>query len=342
MLNDLQHDVYRFFEHWQIGIDSIFGSDNDNSNKEVPCPYYRAGTIGIKAFRTYFDVYGYGDNPVAFGRLVVAEDSTSFLTEVNPVDSYGNWNDSHKQTAYNMIVDKINSTGYNIGMSPNYLGDHLYYDENNWYLKTDDSSNPLDITYNNTTYYGSIEPYASNNIWENPIDVDFVWGISNGFRQRIAMSFAAPIVGTSIDNHDVQNINNYNEYHNHYTENGIDVYYSDNFTFITYEGNKSYNDVQNVVNNAYNNDNSVNIKITAPSYDTVKYGDRDSYYIAPVDAIQVPSLGEVSLPSGDFGNAPKIIAESVNDTISITDHLGITAIFIICALLTFIIRKVRD
>lgn len=175
MLNDLQHDVYRFFEHWQIGIDNIFGSDSDNSNKEVPCPYYRDGTVGIKAGRTYFDVYGYGTNPFCFGRLVVSEDSSSFLVGTNPLDSWDNWNDSHKQQAYELIVDKINSTGYNLGMSSSYLGDHLYYDENNWYLRTEDSSNPFDLTYNNTTYYGSIEPYPSNNIWENPIDVDMTW-----------------------------------------------------------------------------------------------------------------------------------------------------------------------
>lgn len=342
MLNDLQHDVYRFFEHWQIGIDSVFGADNDNSDKEVPCPYYRDGTIGIKAGRTFFDVYGYGTNPFCYGRLVVSEDSISFITQYNQIDSWDNWNDTHIQTAYELITNKVNSTGFNLGMSSDYLGDHLYYDENNWYLRTNYSSNPLDITYNNSTYYGSIEPYPAYYIWDNPIDVDFTFGISNGFRYRVAMSFANPIVGTSIDNHDIQNINRYNEYHNHYSEDGIDVYYSDSFTFITYEGNKSYNDVQNVVNNAYNNDNSVTTKITAPSYDTVKNGNKHPYYIAPLQPLQIPEIGEMSLPAGDFGDAPKILAESVNEMTGLLDHLGLTALFIVCSLIVFIIRKVRD
>ena len=69
---------------------------------------------------------------------------------------------------------------------------------------------------------------------------------------------------------------------------------------------KTYNQVQNVVNNAYNNDNSVTIKVNAPSYDTVKNGNRHPYYIAPLQPLQIPELGEMSLPCRrPFGDAPK-------------------------------------
>ena len=47
-------------------------------------------------------------------------------------------------------------------------------------------------------------------------------------------------VGTYVSPSEVTSItNNYNEYNNHYTEDGITVYYSDDFTFITYEGEKN-------------------------------------------------------------------------------------------------------
>lgn len=338
--DNLQYNVYRFFEYWQQGIDTVFGSDNDNSNVSVPCPFYRDGTIQIYGSSTWIDTSGYRDTARCFARCTVDKDSLNFLHDFEPIDYLPGryWTEEDKTEAYNAIMEKYQSTGFNIGMDENHVGEYLYFDNNSYdkWVISENSSNPFEIDKNSNRYYGKIAPRYD----DQSLDIDS--NFSSPFQVYLFFKLDSKVVGTNISQPEINYYTGYNEYNNHYTENGITVYYSDTFTFINYEGEKTYNEVRNVVNNAYNNDNSVTIKVNAPSYETVKNGDRHPYYIAPIQPLQIPELGEMSLPSGDFGDAPKILAESVNEMTGLLDHLGLTAIFIICALLVFIIRKVRD
>lgn len=344
MAANLQYNVYRFFEYWQKGIDSVFGEDNDNSNQPVLCPYYREGEILLTAANHTIDVGGYGSNPICYCHVVINSDNLQFLGQLSVLDFYpdgglgGMYTDADNQESVDMISSLMNQYGFAFGMDENHTGEYLYNDTSGYYqlLRTTESINPLEIDKNGNRYYGTAQVgfgLGSFNIDQNFTSPFTVYNFNLG----------KDSVGTKLAPNEIDQItNNYYEYHNHYTEDGITVYYSDDYTYITYEGDKTYNQVQNVVNNAYNNDNSVTIKVNAPSYDTVKNGNRHPYYIAPVQPLQIPELGEMSLPAGDFGDAPKILAESVNEMTGLLDHLGLTTIFIICALLVFIIRKVRD
>lgn len=344
---DLQNTVYRFFEHWANGIDEIFGVDNDNSDVPVPCPFYRDGYTGVVAYGTYVNINGYGYNAEGYAHLIINSNSDNFISEIIPVTEadFPTVTDADRQLLCTSVQDRFNQTGFNIGMDLATFGNPLFFDANryNW-LRTANSTYPFNLSYDNHNYYGTIKPEIRTNGFENPIDIDnLMQWVKNGFEITVSLDLDLPVAGGKLNNDDIQYINNnYYEYHNHYSEDGITVYYSDDFTFVTYEGDKSYNEVQNVVNNAYNNDNSVNIKVNAPSYETIKNGDKHPYYIAPLQPLQIPELGEMSLPAGDFGDAPKILAESVNEMTGLLDHLGLTTIFIVCALLVFILRKVRD
>ena len=343
--DNLQYNVYRFFEYWQQGIDQIFGADNDNSNLPVECPYYRDGDIIITAGNHFFTYNGYGHNPLAFEHVTITSNNIQFFQGTSPVDWYpdgglaGTWNDAAVNDAYELMVDVIDEYGFVFGMDENHVGEQLYNDTTGYYqlLRTPNTVNPLEIDKSGNRYYGTAQIGFGGGVFN--LDQNF----SSPFTvYNFDLNYYHPVVGSDLQSNEISQINNYYEYHNHYTEDGITVYYSDNFTFVTYDGQKTYNQVQNVVNNAYNNDNSVTIKINAPSYESLKEGNRHPYYIAPLQPLQIPELGEMSLPAGDFGDAPKILAESVNEMTGLLDHLGLTAIFIVCALLVFIIRKVRD
>lgn len=347
MFDDLQYNVYRFFEYWQQGIDEIFGSDNDNSNVAVPCPYYRDGIIHINASspQSWFNLSDgvHQDVPQSYANIVIDSNSLAFIRDIIPLDyNPPYWADADRQLAANAISNRINDVGYNLGMDENHVGEPLYPNVAGdlfQSLITANSNYPLQIDRNNSSYYGT---FAIVN-GDDAISLDIDGSLSSPFIGELRFINTKPLVGVNISPREIDSLNNnYYEYHNHYTEDGITVYYSDDYTFITYEGDKTYNEVQNVVNNAYNNDNSVTIKVNAPSYETVKNGNRHPYYIAPLQPLQIPELGEMSLPAGEFGDAPKILAESVNEMTGLLDHLGLTAIFIVCALLVFIIRKVRD
>ena len=342
MAANLQYNVYRFFEYWQQGIDKIFGDGNDNSDQPVRCPFYRDGDINLYAGATYIDVSGYIDPVRCYARCTITNDSLSFLHDFRPIDYSPNqfWTEEDRQEAYEVLVSRVNQNNFVLGMDENHVGENLYADISGMYqfIVSENSLYPFEMDWNSNKKYGTMAIRYDGQVFDIDTNYDNPFTLYNfGY---IAKS---DTVGTNISPAEVTSIdNNYYEYHNHYTEDGITVYYSDDYTFITYEGEKTYNQVQNVVNNAYNNDNSVTIKVNAPSYETVKNGDRHPYYIAPLQPLQIPELGEMSLPAGDFGDAPKILAESVNEMTGLLDHLGLTAIFIVCALLVFIIRKVRD
>ena len=342
MAANLQYNVYRFFEYWQQGIDSIFGSENDNSDQPVLCPFYRDGDVLLYASETYIGVSsGYSDYIRCYARCTITNESLSFFHDFRPIDYLPNqyWTNEDIQESYQALVSRVNDNNFILGMDENHVGEHLYSDNSDLYqfLRSENSNYPLEMDWLSNKKYGTIAirydglGFNIDTYYSNPFEItNFGYLVSDS-------------VGTNLDTSERDSlVNNYNEYNNHYTEDGITVYYSDDYTYITYDGEKTYNQVQNVVNNAYNNDNSVTIKINAPSYDTLKNGEKHPYYIAPVQPLQVPELGEMSLPSGDFGDSPKILAESVNEMTGILDHLGLTTIFIICALLIFIIRKVRD
>lgn len=342
MASNLQYNVYRFFEYWQQGIDTIFGSDDDNSNKAVGCPFYRDGDVTIYGSNTWITVSGYGDTARCYARCTIDNNSLNYLHDFRPIDYLPNryWTEQSKQDAYDAIVAKYNQIGFNFGTDENHVGEPFQFDMTGLYqfLKTPYTNYPLQITQNSVNKYGTAAIRYSGQV----LDIDTNYGSPFTF-YNFGYIANSDVVAVNVSPAEITDIDNYyNEYHNHYTEDGITVYYSDDYTFITYDGDKTYNQVQNVVNNAYNNDNSVTIKVNAPSYETVKNGDRHPYYIAPVQPLQIPELGAMSLPSGDFGDSPKILAESVNEMTGILDHLGLTTIFIICALLIFIIRKVRD
>lgn len=342
MAANLQYNVYRFFEYWQQGIDSIMGADDDNSDVPLPCPFYRDFDIEIYDGTTSVTVGGFGYNARCYARCTIDNTRLQFLHDLRPLDYYpdSRWHDADLQNAYAVMLSKVDEYNFVFGMDENHVGEHLSFDTSGSYqlVKSENSRYPFEIDKNDNKYYGTIAiRYNGNrlNIGQN---------FSNPFQM---VNFGAKLnndtVGVNVAPKEITSItNNYNEYNNNYTEDGITVYYSDDFTFITYEGNKTYNQVQNVVNNAYNNDNSVTIKVNAPSYESLKNSDRHPYYIAPLQPLQIPELGEMSLPAGDFGDAPKILAESVNEMTGLLDHLGLTTIFIICALLVFVLRKVRD
>lgn len=342
MAANLQYNVYRFFEYWQQGIDEIMGSDDDNSDVPVPCPFYRDFDIELYDGKSYVMVGGYGYNPRCYARCTIDNSRLSFIHDLHPIDYYpdNRWDDTAIQNSYDMMVSKVNEYNFVFGMDENHVGEYITSDLTGayQYLKSEHSNYPFEIDQNQNKYYGTIAiVYDGDRLniggrYSNPFHI-----------ATFGAKISSDSVGVNVSPREISSITNiYHEYNNHYTENDITVYYSDDFTYITYEGDKTYNQVQNVVNNAYNNDNSVTIKVNAPSYETVKNGDRHPYFIAPIQPLQIPELGEMSLPSGDFGDSPKILAESVNEMTGLLDHLGLTSIFIICALLVFIIRKVRD
>lgn len=338
-MESLQYNVTRFFEYWQQGVDDIFGSDNDNSDEPLLCPFYRDGYVYLQSDGFILES-NYYDISKCKCRCTITNDNDQFLSDLQPLDYLPeSWNSNDVLTAYDICLSKFNSTNFGLGMSQAQLGETLYFDTitQNQFLRTSTSTYPFDLRKDNNTYLARIAT-SINGVSTINLNANY----SNYYTFYSFGYINDGIVGSKISSNEISEINNYNEYHNHYTEDGITVYYSDEFCFITYDGDKSYNQVQNVVNNAYNNDNSITNKIYAPSYESLKNGDKHPYYIAPLQPLQIPELGEMSLPPGDFGDAPKILAESVNEMTGLLDHLGLTAIFIVCALLVFIIRKVRD
>ena len=262
---------------------------------------------------------------------------SSFKSELRNGEIRLNYNSNAFEQQYSVFQNETNYTNCcnNVWTAPYYsLTDHTLYILP-WkveYTLHDSSYNWLQGKYVTVDWHGSPQRPDTGATLNSHI---------------LCSEYPAVIIS---NNPQIENVMNhyYEDNITHNTYNDYNVYNGDNFIYVNPPSNNiTYDDLVKAIDKGVN-DINVRLNLTGdtiiktPTYDDFKYGDRDPYYIAPVDGINVPSLGEVSLPSGDFGDAPKVIAESVNDTMSILDHLGITTVFIICALLTFIIRKVRD
>ena len=158
------------------------------------------------------------------------------------------------------------------------------------------------------------------------------------------------IINPTTNSTSITNINNtFNQYN---TNNYSDTYiynnqtytynYGDTYITIYYpEGSDGlpFNDVRNIFNDTLE---SLNIDVTLPSYNDIKYGDRGAFYITPIKQIDtLPAAPDIADTVIDVSEPLSMLSSGFGALLSCFDSLGVTLTLTFTFLSCLVINKLR-
>lgn len=343
-----QNYIDYIMKQYQLWIDTIFGSENNNADEIAIDPAVFQGVTGIQFWGSYFG----GSNFSAYGMFgidISSNNNGNVITSYTPI--YGNFS----QTDMNKFNSWFNDS-------------HIYCDM--W------GSYEMSQLINGKRYFRMVN-YDSAEINAN-YHADFLDGVSSPFyaerpyiRQGISAHFDSnnnPVnfdgflrpqsdgmltLGTPVDSivsfTNIPNVVNYDTTNNYYntetytTENGytVTVYNTDTSINIGTQGIPvSYNDIFDIFNNVVLPSLPVALQdtIVIPTYDEIKYEDVGDFYIEPLHQYDIIPVAPAFDGTIDLADYPTVLAEGANtflDFMPATLSALFTAAFVACV----VIRK---
>ena len=137
---------------------------------------------------------------------------------------------------------------------------------------------------------------------------------------------------------------NTNNYYDTYTYNNqtYNYYYGDSYITIYYPDGSDglpFNDVRNIFNDTLEN---LNIDVTLPSYNDIKYGDRGEFYITPIKQIDIlPAAPDIADTVIDVSEPLSMLSSGFGALLSCFDSLGVTLTLTFTFLSCLVINKLR-